>query len=96
MKGGTMENLLLTDEFIDFVTYQMNNNIAILRNIQEYNKYNNQLSEIDKKIDKIENQKIKSFIDDILECLQNKEIYENSLAYYLGMKQTFNMEKLKK
>lgn len=91
-----MGDLLLSEEFIDFVTYQMNNNMAILTKIEEYNKYNNQLSEIDKKIDKIENQKIKSFIDDILECLQNKEIYENSLAYYLGMKQTFNMEKLKK
>lgn len=86
-----MEDILLNDCFIDFVNSQMQKYSYNLEKINEYKNYNKEYSQINEIIEKISDKNAKKFLEKIVNCLENMSSYENAFAFYLGMKQTFNM-----
>lgn len=91
-----MEDILLNDDFIDFVNSQMEKYSYNLEKIYEYKKYNKEYSQINEIIDKTVDKNLKMFLDKIITCTENMSSYENAFAYYLGMKQSLNMLQLEK
>ena len=89
-----MDNILLNDNFVEFVNLQMQENLYILNKIEEYKKYNSQYSKINEIIEKQPKTVEKLFLQKMVNCYDIISLYENAFAYYLGMQQTANMKKL--
>lgn len=90
-----MEKILLNDDFIDFVSSQMNENYYVLNKIGDYQKYNRYYSNINDTIEnKIKSKEDKEFFEKIINCADNISRYENAFAYYLGMRQALTMIQL--
>jgi len=91
-----MDNILLNDYFIDYVNYQMQENSSILEKIAEYKKWLKENSKTNEEVEKIKDTNAKMYLEKIINCYENMSIYENALAYYLGMKQSLNIAQLEK
>lgn len=87
-----MGDILLNDYFIDYVNYQMQENSSILQKINEYKEWLKKSSKTNEEVEKLKDINVKTYLENIINCYENMSIYENALAYYLGMKHIINIQ----
>ena len=86
-----MNETIMNDDFIDFVTYQMYNMSYILEKFDDYKKYFNNYREITETTNNTLDEKSKLVLKRLVDCFEKMSPYENALAYYLGMRQGFSL-----
>ncbi len=85
-----MNETIMDDDFINFVTYKMQNMSNVLEKDDTYKKYFNNYREITEKTCNTLDDNSKLVLKRLVNCFEVMSTYENALAYYLGMKQGFS------
>lgn len=86
---------LFNDDFLDFLTIQLEKNSDILESNPHYKKFTKNYFEVNNEVEKISNPKIKSLFEHYMAYCVQTNLYENCLAYYLGLKTGTSISKLK-
>lgn len=96
-KGGiVIEDIdLFSNEFLDFIQLQVQNNTDILEKNQHYKKFLGSSSKVEEDSANISDPEMKKLFENFIAYNTQTTLYENSLAFYLGLKTGTSISKLK-